>query len=89
VGGYLLTSDPRLAACPAVFASHGTPPGAGPAARTRLGLNYRLAGPLTAIARPSLADLDDAVAERRRQTGLFTSLTGEVDGLEPVPVPAG
>jgi perosamine synthetase len=88
-GGYLLTGDPQLAARAAAFRNHGTPPGAGPAARTRLGLNYRLAEPLAAIARASLAGLGDAVAERRRQTGLLTSLTGEAGGLQPVPVPAG
>jgi perosamine synthetase len=88
-GGYLLTSDPALADRAAAFRNHGTPPGAAPAARTRLGLNYRLAEPLAAIARASLAGLDDAVAERRRQTGLLTSLAGPVDGLEPVPAPAG
>ena len=88
-GGYLLTGDPQLAARAAAFRNHGTPPGAGPAARTRLGLNYRLAEPLAAIARASLAGLGDAVAERRRQTGLLTSLTGEVGGLQPVSVPAG
>ena len=88
-GGYLLTGDPGLAARAAAFRNHGTPPEAAPAARTRLGLNYRLAEPLAAIARASIAGLDDAVAERRRQTCLLTSLTGEVDGLEPVPVPPG
>jgi perosamine synthetase len=87
-GGYLLTSDPGLAGRAGAFRNHGTPPGAAPAARTQLGLNYRLAEPLAAIARASLATLDAAVTERRRQTGLLTRLTGEMDGLKPVPVPA-
>lgn len=88
-GGYLLTSDPGLADRAAAFRNHGTPPGAAPATRTRLGLNYRLAEPLAAIARVSLAGLDDAITERCRQTGLLTSLTGEVKGLKPVPIMAG
>ena len=88
-GGYLITSDPGLAGRAAAFRNHGTPPGAGPAARAGLGLNYRLAEPLAAIARASIAGLDGAVAERRRQTTLLTRLAGQVDGLEPVPVPAG
>jgi dTDP-4-amino-4,6-dideoxygalactose transaminase len=87
-GGYLLTSDPGLAGRAAAFRNHGTPPGATPATRTRLGLNYRLAEPLAAIARASLARLGAAITERRRQTRLLTSLTGEMNGLEPVPVPA-
>jgi perosamine synthetase len=86
-GGYLLTSDRRLADRAAAFRNHGTPPGASPAARTQLGLNYRLAEPLAAIARASLDRLDEAVAERRRQTGLLVNLTGQVDGMEPVPFP--
>ncbi|MHB1592760.1 MAG: DegT/DnrJ/EryC1/StrS family aminotransferase [Streptosporangiaceae bacterium] len=88
-GGYLLTSDHGLADRAAAFRNHGTPPGAAPAARRRLGLNYRLAEPLAAIARASLAGLDQAVAERRRQTALLTSLAGEVPGLEPLPAPPG
>jgi perosamine synthetase len=88
-GGYLLTSDLGLANRAAAFRNHGTPPGAAPAARTQLGLNYRLAEPLAAIARTSLDGLDQAVTERRRQTALLTSLASEVDGLEPVPVPPG
>lgn len=83
-GGYLLTSDPDVAFRAAAFRNHGTPPNTSPAARTTLGLNYRLAEPLAALARDSLARQESAVAERHRQTGLLLSLVGDVPGLEPV-----
>jgi perosamine synthetase len=86
-GGYLLTSDPAIAARAAAFRNHGLAAGARTQARTALGLNYRLAEPLAAIARPCLAGLDEAIAMRRRQTQLLSSLTGIVDGLSPLPAP--
>jgi perosamine synthetase len=88
-GGYLLTDDYDIASRAAAFRNHGTPPGAGPAARTELGVNYRLAEPLAALARDSLARQQEAIAERRRQTELLTRLADGAVGLEPVPVAPG
>jgi perosamine synthetase len=88
-GGYLLTSDPALAARAAAFRNHGLSAAPGRPARTTLGLNYRLAEPLAAIARASLSGLTPAVSERRRQTSLLISLVGDLDGLDPIPAPPG
>ncbi|TDD31226.1 aminotransferase class I/II-fold pyridoxal phosphate-dependent enzyme [Actinomadura sp. KC06] len=83
-GGFLLTDDPLLAARAASFRSHwqnaapGEPPG------SRLGTNYRLAEPLAAIARASLAQMTNAVARRRHQTSLLTDLVGHLDDLETI-----
>jgi perosamine synthetase len=86
-GGFLLTSDATVAARAAAFRNHGLTAAPGRPAQTTLGLNYRLAEPLAAIARASLSDLAAAVSERRRQTSLLTSLVGDLDGLDPIYAP--
>lgn len=88
-GGYVLARDARLAALAAAFRTHwhsGTaedPPG------TRLGHNLRLAEPLAALARHSLADRDAAVRRRRAQSDLLTALVGQAPGLEAIPAEDG
>jgi perosamine synthetase len=88
-GGYLLTSDTTVATRAAAFRNHGLTAAPGRPAQTTLGLNYRLAEPLAAIARASLSGLPAAVSERHRQTSLLTSLVGDMDGLEPIHAPSG
>jgi perosamine synthetase len=88
-GGFLLTSDATVAARAAAFRNHGLTAAPGHPAQTTLGLNYRLAEPLAAIARASLSDLTAAVSERRRQTSLLTSLVGDLNGLAPIHPPPG
>lgn len=88
-GGYILTSDPLVAARAAAFRTHwqtGTsadPPG------HRLGRNFRLAEPLAALARHSLASRDAAVQLRREQTMLLSGIVGDAPGLEAIPAEPG
>jgi perosamine synthetase len=86
-GGFLLTSEATIAARAAAFRNHGLTAAPGRPAQTTLGLNYRLAEPLAAIARASLSGLPAAVSERRRQTSLLTSLVGDMDGLDLIHAP--
>jgi len=88
-GGFLLASDAIVAARAASFRNHGLTAALGRPARSTLGLNYRLAEPLAAIARASLSDLAAAVSGRRHQTSLLTSLVGDLDGLDPIHPPPG
>lgn len=88
-GGYILTSDPDIAARAAAFRTHWQtgipehPPG------SRLGQNFRLAEPLAALARHNLANYGAAVRRRREQTALLTELTGDISGLEAIPAGPG
>ncbi|MGH3897509.1 MAG: DegT/DnrJ/EryC1/StrS family aminotransferase [Pseudonocardiaceae bacterium] len=88
-GGYILTDDPLIAAGAAAFRTHwqtGTP--AHPPGH-RLGHNLRLAEPLAALARHSLATRDAALTRRREQTDLLTTLVGDLPGLAPIPATPG
>ncbi|MEV6987430.1 DegT/DnrJ/EryC1/StrS family aminotransferase [Sphaerisporangium sp. NPDC051017] len=83
-GGYVLTDDPDIAATSAAFRSHWQTGTSTHPAGHHLGLNLRLAEPLAALARHSLADLDAALRQRRDQTRLLTTLVGNLPGLEPI-----
>lgn len=84
-GGYLLTDDGDLAAAAAGYRSHWQTGTSTIAAGSRLGQNFRLAEPLAALARLSLAERDAAAAHRRAQTALLTSFVADAPGLKPVP----
>ncbi|MFF1712258.1 DegT/DnrJ/EryC1/StrS family aminotransferase [Streptomyces sp. NPDC058268] len=87
-GGYLLTDDDTLAARAAAYRTHWLTPAPHAPAASRLGMNYRLAEPLAAIARHHLAGLDQALSRRREQARLLYSLVGETPGITmhaPVP----
>ncbi|MBL7499282.1 DegT/DnrJ/EryC1/StrS family aminotransferase [Frankia sp. CNm7] len=88
-GGYLLTDDPDLAARAAAFQTHWQISAAGQPALSRLGTNYRLAEPLAALARVSLAGFDKRLARRRHAANRLVDLVGDVPGLAPIPVAAG
>jgi perosamine synthetase len=83
-GGYLLTDDPDLAARATAFQTHWQIPAAGEPALSRLGTNYRLAEPLAALARVSLAGFDDRLARRRHAASRLIDLVGDVPGLAPI-----
>lgn len=87
-GGYLLTDDPDLASRAAAFQTHWQIPAAGQPALSRLGTNYRLAEPLAALARVSLAGFDERLARRRHAANRLVDLVGDVPGLAPIPVAA-
>lgn len=86
-GGYLITDDAEVAADARAFRSHWQTGAPGVTPAGRLGLNYRLAEPLAALARTALADRDHAVAARRRQTDLLVELVGDIPGMHPLPDP--
>ncbi|MEE1805833.1 DegT/DnrJ/EryC1/StrS family aminotransferase [Streptomyces sp. BE133] len=77
-GGYLLTNDDALAAA---YRTHWLTPAPGAPAASRLGMNYRLAEPLAALARHNLKGLDRALARRREQALRLYDLVGDTPGL--------
>jgi len=80
-GGYLVTENPDLAARAAAFRTHWQTPAPGQPALSRLGTNYRLAEPLAALARCSLARLDDTLRRRQRAVTRLAELVGDLPGL--------
>ncbi|WP_328373345.1 DegT/DnrJ/EryC1/StrS family aminotransferase (plasmid) [Streptomyces sp. NBC_00445] len=80
-GGYLLTDDAELAARAAAYRTHWLTPAPHAPAGSRLGMNYRLAEPLAALARHNLTRLNTALARRREQARLLYDLVGETPGL--------
>lgn len=80
-GGYLLTNDDDLAARAAAYRTHWLTPAPHAPASSRLGMNYRLAEPLAALARYNLSRLDQALSRRREQARLLYDLVGETPGL--------
>jgi len=84
-GGYLLTNNPDLAARAAAFRTHWQTPAPGQPALSRLGTNYRLAEPLAALARCSLARLDGTLPRRQRTATRLTELVGDLPGLAHIP----
>lgn len=80
-GGYLLTNDDELAARAAAYCTHWLTPAPHAPAGSRLGMNYRLAEPLAALARYNLSRLDRALSRRREQASLLYDLVGQTPGL--------
>lgn len=83
-GGYLLTDDDELAARAAAYRTHWLAPAPHAPAGSRLGMNYRLAEPLAALARYNLTGLNRALSRRREQARLLYELVGEAPGLAAV-----
>ncbi|MCK9878277.1 DegT/DnrJ/EryC1/StrS family aminotransferase [Frankia sp. Ag45/Mut15] len=88
-GGYLVTNNPDLAARARAFQSHWQTPAPGQPALTRLGTNYRLAEPLAALARISLAGFDARLARHRHGADRLVHLVGDVPGLAVIPAAPG
>jgi perosamine synthetase len=84
-GGFILTSDPALAAHCRAFRSHWQTPPTGQPPLTQLGCNYRLAEPLAAIARANLARFDSLLAQRQEQTRLLSTLIADTPQLTLLP----
>ncbi|MGW4200918.1 DegT/DnrJ/EryC1/StrS family aminotransferase [Streptomyces sp. NPDC004726] len=80
-GGYLLTDDDDLAARAAAYRTHWLTPAPHAPAASRLGMNYRLAEPLAALARHNLSGLDQALSRRREQARLLYDLVGQTPGI--------
>ncbi|OHV27531.1 DegT/DnrJ/EryC1/StrS family aminotransferase [Pseudofrankia saprophytica] len=87
-GGYLVTDNPDLAARAAAFRTHWQTPAPGQPALSRLGTNYRLAEPLAALARCSLARLDDTLTHRQQVARHLVELVGDLPGLAHIPATA-
>ncbi|MED7950410.1 DegT/DnrJ/EryC1/StrS family aminotransferase [Streptomyces sp. BE303] len=83
-GGYLLTDDDALADRAAAYRTHWQSPAPGAPAGSRLGVNYRLAEPLAALARHNLQRFPDALAHRRRQAAALHRAVDGTAGLEPI-----
>ena len=84
-GGYLLTDDSVVAARCRAFRSHGLPPPVGePPA---LGHNYRLAEPLSALARGNLHRFDTLLARRRGLHDVLAAALADVPGVRVLPAP--
>ncbi|MGH3811022.1 MAG: DegT/DnrJ/EryC1/StrS family aminotransferase [Pseudonocardiaceae bacterium] len=83
-GGFVLTGDGDLAERSRAFRTHWQTPPPGQAPYAELAYNYRLAEPLAAIARDSLARLDDLLGRRRHQSRLLVSLLADTPGLVAV-----
>jgi len=87
-GGYLITNSADLAARASAFRTHWQTPAPGQPALSRLGTNYRLAEPLAALARCSLARLDDTLTRRRQAARRLAELVGDLPGLAHIPATA-
>ena len=88
-GGFLTTDNPNLAARARAYRTHWQV-GAGDAPPlSRVGHNFRLAGPLAAIGRHELAQLDHLLARRFELTSLLVDLLRDVPQLTPLPTPVG
>jgi dTDP-4-amino-4,6-dideoxygalactose transaminase len=83
-GGYLLTDDDELAARAAAFRSHWQTHAGNAPAGSRLGLNFRLAEPLAALARHHLVNFESSLGRRREQDRLLHKLLDPAPGLVPV-----
>jgi dTDP-4-amino-4,6-dideoxygalactose transaminase len=88
-GGYLLTDDTDLAERAAAFRTHWQTPADGAPVRSRLGVNFRLAEPLAALARHHLTRFPEALALRRRQAAILHQAVDGTPGLEPIAPAAG
>jgi perosamine synthetase len=87
-GGFLLTNDPGIAARCRAFRTHWQTPPPGHRPLQRIGCNYRLAEPLAAIARASLARIDSLLAHRAHQGALLAGLLAGTPGLRSL-IPPG
>ncbi|MFD7577469.1 DegT/DnrJ/EryC1/StrS family aminotransferase [Kitasatospora sp. NPDC059817] len=88
-GGYLLTDNTDFAARAAAYRTHWQSDAPDAPAGTHLGVNFRLAEPLAALARHHLTRFPEALAQRREQaTALHRAVDG-TPGLEPITAAAG
>jgi dTDP-4-amino-4,6-dideoxygalactose transaminase len=83
-GGYVLTTDPTLAAHARAFRSHWLTPPPGSRPQERLALNGRLAEPLAALAQANLRRFPALLERRRAQTMYLLQALAGARGLTPL-----
>ncbi|MFC9585819.1 DegT/DnrJ/EryC1/StrS family aminotransferase [Streptomyces yangpuensis] len=83
-GGFLLTTDPALAAHARAFRSHWLTPPPGSRPQEQLAVNGRLAEPLAALAQANLRRFPSLLERRRTQTERVLRALAGARGLTPL-----
>jgi len=84
-GGLTITNDEGLARRARLFVDKAWPRDTGERTHLFLGLNYRMTGIQSAVARVQLGRLADVVSARRATASVLTTALDELAGLEAAP----